>query len=323
MTGVLRVIDPGLHATVQDSGRLGWRRFGVSVSGAMDPPALALANILAGNPPDGAAVEFAQTGGTWQIDTESCRIAVTGGSFSVSADGAPLAPWHSHTLRRGQRLTIGGARDAMWGYLAVAGGFAIAAQLGSRATHVRSGIGGRRIEAGDALPLGLERAPAGREHFVPPLRWTPGPIRVVLGPQADYFAPETIAAFLAATWRVGHRGDRMGVWLDGPPIAHARGFNLVSDGLVAGCIQVPGSGQPVVLLMDCQTAGGYPKLATVITPDLPRLAQSRSGTRLRFAAIDVEAAQQLYRAYHAVFATPTRALRVAPGPPPWESWFGG
>jgi len=323
MSGRLRMIDPGLHATLQDSGRFGWRRFGVSVSGAMDPPALALANVLAGNPPDSAAVEFAQTGGTWQIDTESCRIAVTGGSFAISVDGATLAPWRSYTLRQGQVLSIGSARDAVWGYLAVAGGFAIAPQLGSCATHVRSGIGGRRIEAGDALPLGLTQAPGGNEHFVAPLRWTPSPMRVVLGPQADYFAPETIAAFLAATWQAGHRGDRMGIWLEGPPIAHARGFNLVSDGLVPGCIQVPGSGQPVVLLMDCQTAGGYPKLATVITPDLPRLAQSRSGTRLRFAAIDVEAAQQLYRAYHAVFATPERALRVAPGPPPWESWFGG
>jgi allophanate hydrolase subunit 2 len=124
----------------------------------------------------------------------------------------------------------------------------------------------------------------------------------VLGPQDDFFAPEAIAAFLAASWRVTHRGDRMGVWLDGPPIAHANGYDLVSDGLVPGCIQVPGGGQPVVLLMDCQTTGGYPKLATIIAADLPRMAQSRPGTAVTFAAVDIDTAQYLYRAHHAALA---------------------
>ena len=130
-----------------------------------------------------------------------------------------------------------------------------------------------------------------------------------------------VAAFLAASWRVTHRGDRMGMWLDGPAIAHAKGYDLVSDGLVAGCIQVPGAGQPVVLLMDCQTTGGYPKLATIITADLARLAQSRAGTVVTFAAVDIDMAQRLYRAHHAALADIARSLEVVAEPRVRPFWL--
>jgi biotin-dependent carboxylase-like uncharacterized protein len=324
MTGALRAVDPGPHVTIQDAGRRGWRRFGVSISGAMDLPALHAANALVGNPPDTAAVEFAHLGGIWEVAAESCRIAVTGGSFTVSADGLPLASWQSHTVRRGQRLTLKPASDAVWGYLAVAGGFAIAPQLGSCATHLRSGLGGvagRRLAEGDVLPLRADRAPDGHERRIPPPRRDAGPLRVVPGPQDDYFSADTVAEFLATPWRVSHQSDRMGTWLEGPRVAHANGYNVVSDGLVPGCIQVPGSGQPVVLLLDCQTIGGFPKLATVVSADLPRFAQSKPGSLVTFAAIDVATAQRLYGNYRAMLAEVATGVAEFPEPRSRPFWL--
>lgn len=302
MTAALRATAPGSYVTIQDAGRRGWRRFGVSGSGAMDLPAMATANALVGNAADTAVLEFAHVGGTWEVLAESMRVAITGGSFAVAVDGAPLAPWQSRTLRRGQVLSINGAADAVWGYLAVAQGFDVAPQLGSCSTHLRSGVGGRRIAEGDLLPLNARHAPEAPERRIVPTHRTAGPLRVVLGPQDDYFTAETVAEFVATPWRVTHRSDRMGTWLDGPTLGHADGFNVVSDGLVPGCIQVPGAGKPVVLMMDCQTIGGYPKLATIITADLPRFAQCRPGSEISFAAIEIEAAQRLYRAHTAALA---------------------
>jgi allophanate hydrolase subunit 2 len=163
-------------------------------------------------------------------------------------------------------------------------------------------LNGRLIAAGDALPLVSSRAPAEPDRQVAPPDRTPRPVHVVLGPQQDYFTPETIDAFLAESWRVTHRADRMGTWLDGPKVAHAHGFNVLSDGLVPGCIQVPGSGQPVVLLMDCQTIGGYPKLATIVTADLARFTQTRPGNPVAFAAVGLDAAHRLYRDHHTMLA---------------------
>jgi biotin-dependent carboxylase-like uncharacterized protein len=324
MKGALHAIAPGPFVTIQDAGRRGWRRFGVSGAGAMDGAALTTANDLVGNARGTAALEFAHVGGSWQIATESCRIAVTGGNFIISADEARLACWQSHTVRRGQRIDIGGARDAVWGYLAVANGFALSPQLGSCATHQRSGLGGIagcRLLEGDVLPLWSARAPYGRERRVEAIDREPGSIRVVLGPQDDFFAEDAIATFLAASYRVSHRGDRMGVWLDGPPIRHTAGYNVLSDGVVPGCIQVPGIGKPLVLLMDCQTIGGYPKLATIITPDLPRLAQMKAGTAVTFVAIDVKEAQGLYREYRAWLDGIAQRIAEIPESPARPFWL--
>jgi biotin-dependent carboxylase-like uncharacterized protein len=324
MSGALRAIAPGPYVTLQDTGRRGWRRLGVPGSGAMDLPALTAANALVGNPPNTAALEFVYGGGTWEVAAESCRIAVTGGDFALAADNIKVAPWQSHALRRGQRLAVHGAPDAVWGYIAVAQGFDVTPQLGSLSTHLRFGLGGidgRCIEEGDVLPLRATQAPDGRERRLPPPHLAPGPLRVVLGPQDDFFTPEAVAAFLAAPYRVTHRGDRMGVWLEGPPIAHANGHDLVSDGLVPGCIQVPGAGQPVVLLMDCQTIGGYPKLATIIAADLPRMAQSRPGTLVTFAAVDIDTAQHLYRTHRATLSDIGRTMEEVTEPPALPFWL--
>jgi biotin-dependent carboxylase-like uncharacterized protein len=318
MSGALIAVAPGPYVTIQDLGRRGWRRFGVSGSGAIDAVSLHLANALVANPPDMGALEFAHVGGAWEVAAETCRIAVAGGGFATTCDGVALMPWRSHTLRRGQRFTIGGTKDAVWGYLAVAGGFDIPPRLGSVATHVRSGIGGlngRLVAAGDALPLHMIRAPAEPDRQVAAPAVVSEPIRVVLGPQQDFFSPETVAAFLAAAWRVTHRADRMGTWLEGPKLGHAHGFNVLSDGLVPGCIQVPGSGQPVVLLMDCQTIGGFPKVATIVTADLSRFAQTRPGGVVRFAAIHMETAHRLYQDHHARLAAAVQSVSDVTQPP--------
>lgn len=324
MSPALRAVSPGPHVTIQDAGRYERRRFGVSRSGAMDLPAMSLANSLVGNPPHTPALEFAYIGGTWEVAADSCRIAVTGGDFAVSVDGVALATWRTHTLRRGQRFSIRNAPDAVWGYIAVAQGFLVEPQLGSCSTHLRSrlgGINGQVIAIDDEIPLAADRGPSGPERRVEPPHRPTGPLRVVLGPQDDWFTADSVAAFLTSTYRVTHRGDRMGVWLDGPPIAHAAGFNVLSDGVMPGAIQVPGAGQPVVLLMDCQTVGGYPKLATVITVDLPRLTQSRPDSTLSFAAIDVDTAHRLYRAYHLVLAEIGRGVEDIPDPSERPFWL--
>jgi biotin-dependent carboxylase-like uncharacterized protein len=312
MIQALRAVAPGAHVTIQDGGRRGWRRFGVSGCGAMDMLSLAAANALVGNPPDAPALEFAHVGGSWEVVADSMRIAVAGGSFGVAVDGAPVQPWRSHRLQRGQLLHIKGAGDAVWGYLAVAQGFDLTSELGSCATHLRSGLGGGRLTEGDMLPLRAASVPVMRERQLVPHAYADDPVRVVLGPQDGYFSRDEVAAFLAATYRVTHRSDRMGTWLGGPAVTHSGGFNVVSDGLVPGCIQIPGSGMPVVLMMDCQTIGGYPKLATIVSADLARFAQSRPGTAVTFASLEIDAAQLLYRGYRKALAAIEQSVREMP-----------
>jgi biotin-dependent carboxylase-like uncharacterized protein len=301
MQPALLAVAPTRFVTLQDLGRVGWQRFGVSRCGAMDVEALAIANALVGNAPDMAALEFAHAGGEWELGATSCRVAVTGGRFAVFVDDEPVPAFTTITLTRGQSLRIGGAPDAVWGYLAVAGGFDLSPQLGSLATHSRSGIGGfagRPIQAGDVLPLVDEWVRAEPERSVrePPMP-RDAPLRVVLGPQDDFFTPGAMATFLSADYRVTHQMDRLGYRLSGPVLAHAKGYNIISDGYVAGSIQVPGSGEPIVLLLDAQPPGGYPKIATIVSADLARLTQSRPGRDVRFEAVTIEEAQRLRREF--------------------------
>jgi biotin-dependent carboxylase-like uncharacterized protein len=302
MSGPFLVAEaPSVYTTVQDMGRAGWRRFGLTSAGAMDAEALVAANALVGNAMQAAAVEFAHVGGEWTVQGGLCRLAVTGGSFTIAIDGRPIPTQTSFILQPGQRLHIGGARDAVWGYLAVAGGVMVPREFGSRATHARSmigGFGGRFLQAGDALPLAALPSAIGPERrLANPLREPGSVIRVVLGPQDDYFTTDGIGTFLSEPFAITWQGDRMGYRLDGPPITHVGGFNIVSDGLLPGSVQVPGNGQPIVLLMDAQTTGGYPKIATVISADLGRLAQHRPRTTIRFRSVDLDDAQLLRREF--------------------------
>ncbi|MCJ2020654.1 biotin-dependent carboxyltransferase family protein [Methylobacterium sp. E-065] len=313
----LRVIAPGVASTLQDAGRPGYLRYGISGSGAMDPDLLALANGLVGNPFDAAVIEMAMVGPTLVCEAETCRVALAGAPFAMALGGRILDPFTACDLRRGDRLTLGAPRHGLRAYLAVAGGFAVAPMLGSVSTHTRTrlgGLAGEALAAGDLLPLRAP-VPAGRPLTLP-LVHRPrlgGPIRVVLGPQADGFTPEGIHTFLSAPYTLSARADRMGCHLDGPAIAHADGFNIVSDGIVNGSIQVPGHGRPLILLADRHTTGGYPKIATVISADFGRLAQVRPGEAIRFEAVSVEAAQALAREARRALAAQLAALVPAGG----------
>ncbi|WP_316977439.1 5-oxoprolinase subunit C family protein [Shumkonia mesophila] len=294
----LLVVDPGPLATLQDLGRVGYQRFGVTVSGALDERALRLANRLAGNEAGEAAIEFTLAGGTYAVEAAACRIAVAGGDFPLSINGRRAGAYASHTLKRGDRLAIGRAQSGTRGYLAVAGGFDLPRVLGSRSTHVRSGLGGmdgQPLKAGSRLPL------ADAERFDGPDRWLKTSlwpkardvVRVVLGPQDDLFTEEGKTTFLSSAYRILSQSDRMGYRFEGPPIRHAADYNIVSDGIAPGSVQVIGSGQPIIMLADRQTTGGYAKIATVISADLPVLAQCRPGNAVRFRAVGVEEAEDL------------------------------
>ena len=299
MNKSLIVRDPGLFATIQDLGRWGYLRFGVPNSGAMDKVSLQVANMLVGNDPAEAAIEFTVIGGTYEIGANACRVAVVGGDFPVTIDGAPASAYASYTLGRGSRVAIGGAQSGMRGYLAVGGGFDLSPTLGSLSTHVRFGLGGvngKPLEPGCEIPLKNSVVAPGGDRFLDSFQVpsVSGPIRVVMGPQDDYFTEAGKRTFLTSEYRVTDQCDRMGYRLQGPEIEHAEGFNIVSDGIAPGSVQVPGNRQPIVLLADRQTTGGYPKIATVISSDLHRIAQMGPGDTLRFKAVSVEEAEDEY-----------------------------
>ena len=316
----------GPMTSLQDAGRVGSRRFGVSGSGAMDRLALAHANVLVGNGPGAGAIEMALMGGTFEALDGLIRVGVAGAPARVSIAGRPLAPGTSATLAPGEPLTIGPAGAGIFFYLAVGGGLAVQPELGSVSLHARAGIGGvagRPLRAGDELPL-ASATPGGPElTLAPPPLEPDAPIRVVLGPQADHFGEEAVSAFLSSTYAVSAEADRMGYRLSGTVIPHLRGFNIVSDGIVAGSVQVPGSGVPIVMMADHQTTGGYPKIATVISPDLRILAQRRTGAAVRFEAISIEEAQDLARDHaQLVSGLAARAVPARGGLPEVEALLG-
>ncbi|HZB38341.1 MAG TPA: biotin-dependent carboxyltransferase family protein [Beijerinckiaceae bacterium] len=316
----------GPMTSIQDSGRFGWQRYGVSSSGAMDRLALAAANALVGNGPGAAAIEFMLMGGTFEAQGGSVRIAVAGAPCAVTLDGRQVLPMSAVSLSAGEVVTVGPAQSGVYAYLAASGGFALNPQLGSLSLQPRAGIGGlggRALQAGDLLPLILADAPDGPELALDPVPLDAATVRIVLGPQDDYFTKAGIETFLSSAYTVSREADRMGYRLTGPKIAHARGFNIVSDGIVTGSVQVPGSGEPIVMMADRQTTGGYPKLATVISADLRLVAQRRSGEAIRFAAVSIEEAQALARERaEAIRLLPAAARPLGAGLPATEALLG-
>jgi allophanate hydrolase len=303
MNAGLKVLAPGLHTTVQDLGRPGYQAIGVPVSGALDSVCLRLANALVGNPLGAAALEVLISGPTFEVAADTVRVALagTGSSLAIGAEKAHVEAGQSVTLPRGEIVEIVAGRQSACCYLAVEGGIAVPMVLGSASTYVRAALGGldgRALCSGDVVPLAVARASERAElRLSAPMPATAGqPIRVVLGPQQEYFTEEAVAALLGAEFRISPSSDRMGMRLDGPLLELHRGWDIVSDAIVTGAIQVPGSGQPILLLADHQTTGGYPKIATVISADLPVVGRRRPGDALRFVAVTVEAAEELCRA---------------------------
>ena len=307
----------GPGTTLQDAGRFGWQRYGIGPAGAMDRALMAAANLLAGNAADTAAIEFALAGGRFRVEGGAVRVALGTLDAELKIDGRLIAPCSSATAHYGQTIDVSTLRAGMYAYLATAGGLAVPAELGAIATHVRAGLGGlggRALRAGDRLACAAA-PPEGSDLAAPaPPISEPAsdPIRVMLGPQADYFDAAGLATFLGETYTVTMQVDRMGIRLAGSRIAHgAMGSNIVSDGIATGSIQVPGSGEPLVLLADRQTTGGYPKIATVISADLGRLAQMRPGSAIRFAAVSRTAAIAALDAQRRRLAAFAHSLRPA------------
>ncbi len=296
----IEVVEPGLLTTIQATGRTGHRRFGVPVAGPLDPRAHGMANRIVGNPGDAATLECTVVGPTLRFHGPA-RFAITGADLCAVLHRADLGDWPvplgaAVRARPGNLLAFTGRASGARAYLAFAGGIDVPLVLGSRATDVGAGfggLGGRALRAGDAFGLGgLEAPERGPE--------TPGgppvsrvTVRVVLGPQDDHFDPGSLRRFLAQTWRVGSTSDRIGCRLEGTALAHRGPSEIVSDGLVPGAIQVPPDGAPIVVMADGPTTGGYPKIATVVSADLPLVAQLVPGEgEVRFTAVTVEEAHR-------------------------------
>jgi biotin-dependent carboxylase-like uncharacterized protein len=291
----LTVIKPGMLTTVQDLGRWGFQARGVPVAGPMDPVSHRVANALVGNPRDAALLELTLLGPELAFEDERI-VAVAGADFELTLDGRAMPMHEGFTVAPGSRLRVGARRAGARAYLAVAGGIAVMPALGSRATHLISamgGVDGRALVAGDRLPLGessrarlkASAAPAHARHAVlQGLRGSaPGTLRVLAGPQVDYFAAGALDVLQSAAYLVAHNSDRMGFRLDGPRLTHARGADIISDATPLGVLQVPASGQPILLMADRQTTGGYPKIATVIAADLAIAGQLAPADTIRFA----------------------------------------
>lgn len=306
MSAFLRVISAGLLTTIQDRGRSGFQHLGVPVSGALDCVALAAANALVGNAQGEAALEIFYRGPILVAQAETVRVAVACGEAQIeklsdlgARSGQRIAPMQSLTLKRGEAIQIGAITGGACAYLAVEGGFAIEPGLGSRSTDIRSQIGGleaRALRDGDVLPLHREAASDMQERRLASCDLeAPARVRIVPGPQHDFFTGAEFEAFTQATYTIGANSNRMGLRLSGRPIAHSRGANIVSDAVAPGSIQIPGDGQPIVLLADRQTTGGYPKIANVISADIPALGRLRSGASLGFTRVTLEEAVEARR----------------------------
>lgn len=315
----IRILRPGLLTTIQDTGRFGYQQQGVIVSGAMDAFALRIANLLVGNAEDEAALEITLMGPSLRFEAD-LLISICGGNLSPAVDGNPVPLWRPVYVRSGTTLEFGACRTGARAYLAVSGGFDVPIVMRSRSTYLRAGIGGfegRALQEGDVLRAGVPSAPAtlymtrlaGRTGSCPfhaadwfvggellPV-YAPNPsIRVIRGHEFGRFAAESQALFLSGGYQVTPQSDRMGYRLKGPvlKLKESEEGEMLSEAVSFGTVQVPSDGNPIILMADCQTIGGYPKIAQVATVDLPVLAQVKPGETIRFAEISVQEAERLY-----------------------------
>ena len=302
MTGApspeLLVEEAGLLTTVQDTGRWGYQHYGVSVSGAMDLTAHRRANRLVGNPPEAATLEVTLIGPVLRFEA-GMRVGVAGAAFGLRLDARAVSPDTVLRVERGQTLAFGPRTAGARAYLAAAGGFAVPPVLGSRSTHLRSGMGGlagRALRAGDRLAVGPPRGAPRREP--PAARWSRrmplggARVRVLPGPHAGLFDPAVLRRLETARYTIRPESDRMGYRLDGAPLIGPREPGLLSQGLPLGAVQVVPSGGVIVAMADRQTAGGYPRVATVATADVPALAQLAPGDWIEFEPCDHRTARE-------------------------------
>jgi len=306
--GVIQVQEPGLFTTVQDLGREGFGPLGVSASGAADAISLRLGNRLVGNAEGAAGLEMTLLGGTF-LFPEGAVIALAGSDFGATLDGKPVELWTAFESRPGQTLRLGPTRSGARCYLCVRGGIAVKLFLGSASTHILSGLGGhdgRALRKGDVLNIGVanvstrERSLSARAlKDLQPRKI----LRVTPGPQSDWFPESSQRLFFASTYRVAEESNRMGLRLEGVPIPAPAGGRMISEGVALGAVQVPEGGLPIILFVEQQTTGGYPKIANVISGDFHSLGQLRPRDEIRFEQVDWETARALLRKQEELFAT--------------------
>jgi antagonist of KipI len=298
---LIEVRAPGLLTTVQDLGREGFGPMGVSASGAADPVALRIGNRLVGNPEGASGLEMTLLGGTF-VFPERAVVALSGSDFGASLDDQPVEMWKSVEVRQGQTLRLGATRTGARCYLCVRGGIDVKLFLGSASTHLLSGLGGfqgRALRAGDVLRIGTasgsfrtfrKRSVSARAVT----QLTPRKVlRVTPGPQSDRFSQEAQDAFYAGTYRVTEESNRMGLRLQGAAIVSNAGGEMISEGVSLGAVQITVGGLPIILFVEQQTTGGYPKIANVISADLSSLGQLRPRDEIRFERVEMESARAL------------------------------
>ncbi|MBS9477992.1 biotin-dependent carboxyltransferase family protein [Ancylobacter radicis] len=299
----LRILQPGPQTSVQDRGRIGFQAFGVPVCGVLDAVALRLANALVGNPATAAALEMRLSGPSFIAEGGAVRIALAGATarIDVSHDGETRAfpGWRAIEVPEGASVRIGALGGSGCAILAIAGGIMTPLVMGSRSTDLKGrfgGIEGRALAAGDEVPIDAsDLSGPCLELPRPPASVFSATLRVVMGPQAEAFTEAGRETFLSSPYRVSREADRMGMRLEGPALGFVKSADIVSDGIATGSIQVPGSGLPIMLLADHQTIGGYAKIATVISADLPAAGRLLPGAEIRFAAVSVAEAEQARR----------------------------
>lgn len=314
---MLKILKPGLLSTVQDLGRIGYQKQGVIASGVMDPVAHRIANLLVGNDQNEASLEMTLAGPKIEFQ-ESALISICGGDLAPHINGEPVKQWRPVYVQKGSVLTFGQAKEGCRAYLAVAGGIDVPVVMESRSTYMRAEIGGfhgRSLESNDELMIGtpspsaeetleeLERE-ANDQPFVEmdwyvatdfaPQFQEDQPIRVIKGREFELFTTESQQALFSETFKVSSKSDRMGYRLEGAELSLENKQSMISEAVAFGTIQVPSNGQPIVLLADRQTTGGYPKIAQIASVDLPVIGQMKPGATISFEEITLEEAQKLY-----------------------------
>jgi antagonist of KipI len=309
----IQVQTPGLQTTVQDLGRNGFGPIGVSPSGAADPISLRLGNRLVGNDESAAALEMMLLGGTF-VFPQGATLALTGADFGATLDDVRLDVGASLQVRAGQTLRLGPTKSGARCYLCVQGGISVQPFLGSASTHILSGLGGfegRALRKGDVLRIGSASQPF-RNRTIAPHAWEHLSRRVVLrltsGPQVDWFSESSLRSFYANTYRVGEQSNRMGLRLEGAAITQRGAAQMVTEGVSLGAVQVPAGGSPIILFVEQQTTGGYPKIANVIAADIHRVGQLRPRDEVRFAEVTFDAARSLLLEQEKLLASPELIL---------------
>ncbi|MBU3159259.1 biotin-dependent carboxyltransferase family protein [Clostridium frigoris] len=301
---IMKILKPGMYTTIQDIGRYNYQKSGMSVSGAMDQFSLRVANILVGNKDSEACLEATLFGLKIKFHGDAL-IAVTGGNLMPMINNKAIDMWSGIKVLDGDELSFGTAKSGCRSYIAIEHGIDVPEVMGSKSTYVKGKVGGfqgRMLKAGDEIKIGS----ASENDFTSikklpidliPMYSKDNIVRVVMGPQDDYFTAEGINTFFDCEYQVTSEADRMGYRLSGSKISHKIGADIISDGITMGSVQIPGDGAPIIMMADRQTTGGYTKIATIITPDINIIGQLKPGDSVRFKLIDIEEAHKIYRKY--------------------------